>query len=526
MSTIKMFYLQAMLAAAVFLQPMRGEAQSKLSIDKVYSAYLRNSGTITAKGAIKGYFFLYQSDKIDRHTNEYTLQILDENLNKVRSIKFEDSKKLSLLESAYNGSTLSFLFKNEDNKTLDMKIYDLDGKLKYTYSREFDKKTDELMKQYETLHTDEGMNKNVFDLGEQGYVSVLPMRDGKQRTYEVDYYASDAKKQWTYVPTDDEEKYAFAEYLGCTDSLIILEVMKKNRAMSTKASAHLIGINFVTKKKAWDIDNSNDTYTLVPSSVNSLEAGKIMVMGSYFDKDQNIMKDFSRGLAVYEITTAGKITSKAYNTWAGDFAKYLPTNSKGKIDNIGYLYIHKLMKTPDNKLFVVGEGYKRQASAGGIALTTLGMLAGGVNTGVGVTKIVVTDMVIMEFNSQYKVIGATIYDKTNNTALASAVSDYNSQHVIASYLKMIGAFDYEFTTGDEDNSNFAVCYSDYVRSSSYKGQTFNAIRYNGKKFSTDKIELKSKASTLKVFPAKAGSVMILEYFKKDKRLDFRLEKLG
>jgi len=521
MSTIKASFLPALLATLVCVQPMRGDAQSKLSIDKVYSAYLRNSGTISAKGAIKGYFFLYQSDKIDRHTNEYTLQILDENLNKVRSIKFEDSKKLSLLESAYNGNTLSFLFKNEDNKTLDMKIYDLEGKLKYTYSRAFDKKTDDLMKQYMTLHSDEGMNKNVFDLGEQGFVSVLPMRDGKQRTYEVDYYSSETKKQWTYVPNDDEEKYAFAEYLGSTDSLIILEVMKKNKVMSTKASAHLIAINFVTKKKAWDIDNSTEDVTLLPSSVVSLETGKIMVMGPYFEKDQNIMKDFSRGLAVYEITTAGKITSKVYNTWAGDFAKYLPTNSKGKIDNIGFLYIHKLMKTPDNKLFIVGEGYKRQVSAGGIALMALSG-----SSAFGATKIVITDMVIMEFNSKYKVVGATIYDKTNNTALANAASDFNSQHVIAAYLKMIGAFDYEFTTGEPDNSSFAVCYSDYERSSEYKGQTFNSIRYNGKKFTTDKIPLKSKASSLKVFPAKAGSVMILEYFKKDKRLDFRLEKLG
>ncbi|MGH2649352.1 MAG: DUF6770 family protein, partial [Ginsengibacter sp.] len=72
-------------------------AQNKLSIDKVYSTYMRNSGTIMENKQIKGYFFLYQSDKIDRHTNEYTLQILDENLNKVRDIKFEDSKKLSLL---------------------------------------------------------------------------------------------------------------------------------------------------------------------------------------------------------------------------------------------------------------------------------------------------------------------------------------------------------------------------------------------------------------------------------------------
>lgn len=503
------------------------QAQGKLSIDKVYSAYMRNSGTIMENNQIKGYFFLYQSDKIDRHTNEYTLQILDQNLNKVKDIKFEDSKKVSLLEAAYNGNSLAFLFKNEDNKTLDMKVYDMDGKLKYTYSREYDKRTEDLMKRYETMHTDEGTNQNVFNLGEQGYASVLPMRDGKQRTYEVDFYASQSKKrQWTYVPSDDEERYASAEFLGGTDSLIILEVMKKNRALSNKVSAHLVGINYVTRKKQFDINNENDEYTFVPSSVVPLkEDSRMLVMGSYFDKTANIAKDFSLGLAIYEVDSKGKILTKTYNTWAGDFAKYLPANRKGKIDNVGYLYIHKLIQAPNGKLFIVGEGYKRQASAGGIALTTLGALAGA-RTNAGVTKIVVTDMVIMEFNDKFKVTNATIYDKTNNTAEASTMSDYNSQHLISIYLKMTGAFDYEFTTGDADNSNFTVCYGDWVRSSEYKGQTFNSIRYNGTKFTTDKIELKSKASTMKVFPAKAGSVMILEYFKKDKRLDLRLEKLG
>ncbi|MFS8082913.1 MAG: DUF6770 family protein, partial [Ginsengibacter sp.] len=42
------------------------------------------------------------------------------------------------------------------------------------------------------------------------------------------------KKQWAYTPEDDEERYANAEFLGSTDSLIILEVMKKSRALSGK----------------------------------------------------------------------------------------------------------------------------------------------------------------------------------------------------------------------------------------------------------------------------------------------------
>jgi hypothetical protein len=497
------------------------QAQSKLSIDKVYSAYLRNSGSIIEKGQIKGYFFLYQSDKIDRHTNEYTLQILDENLNKVRNIKFEDSKKLSLLESAYNGSSLSFLFKNDDDKTLDMKIYDLDGKLKYAYSRAFDRKTDALMKQYATMHTDEGMNKNVFDLGEAGYVSVLPMRDGKDRTYEVDFYSSLEKRQWTYTPPDDGDHYAFAEYIGGTDSLMVLEVLKKARALTGKVTSHLVGINLFTRKKVFDIDYANEKQVLVPSTVVPMEGSdNLMLVGGYYDKDQDVLKDFSRGMAIAEMTTGGKIIGTTYNSWAGEFGRFLPTNSKGKIDDIGYLYIHKVIKTPDHRLFAVAEGYKRNANAAGIALS---VLVGG---DVGVTKIVVTDLVLMEFNDKDKVVNATIYNKTHNTALAGIASDEVSQHMLAAYLKSSGAFDYEFTTGEPDNSHFTICYSDYEHSSEYKGRTFNSIHYNGNKFNTDKIPLSSKATLMRVFPAKQGSVMILEYFKKDKRLDFRLEKLG
>lgn len=515
------------IAAALLILGVKGaDAQSKLSVDKVYSTYLRNSGTIMENNQIKGYFFLYQSDKIDRNTNEYTLQILDQNLNKVKDIKFQDSKKLSLLEAAYNGNSLSFLFKNAENQTLDMKVYSIDGKLKYSYSREYDRKTEMLMNQYAALHTDEGTNQNVFDIGENGYASVLPIRDGKQRTYQVDYYSSAAKKQWTYIPTDDEERYAQAEFLGNTDSLIIVEVMKKSRVLSGKMTASLIGINFVTKKKAWELDNTNDTYTFVPTNVVPVKGtNKILVMGTYFENEANIAKDASKGLAVYTIDTKGKILDKTYNSWTDDFAKYLPVNSKGKIDNIGYLFLHKFIHTPDGKMFAVGEGYKRQASAGGIALKVLTTAAGG-GSNVGVTKIVVTDMVMIQFNEKYKITNASIYDKTNNTAEASSMSDYNSQHLIAMYLKTVGAFDYEFTTGEADNSQFTICYSDWVRSKEYKGKTFNSIRYNGTTFSTDKIELKSKASTMKVFPAKAGSVMIMEYFKKDRRLDFRMEKIG
>lgn len=50
-------------------------------------------------------------------------------------------------------------------------------------------------------------------------------------------------------------------------------------------------------------------------------------------------------------------------------------------------------------------------------------IMGGGSTNAGVTKIVITDMVMMEFDSKYKITNATIYDKTKNTAIATNIYD-------------------------------------------------------------------------------------------------------
>ena len=50
-----------------------------LSIDNVRKAALRTSDAIKEGSDVKGYYFFYVSDKIDKNTNEYTLRILDNN---------------------------------------------------------------------------------------------------------------------------------------------------------------------------------------------------------------------------------------------------------------------------------------------------------------------------------------------------------------------------------------------------------------------------------------------------------------
>jgi len=78
----------------------------------------------------------------------------------------------------------------------------------------------------------------------------------------------------------------------------------------------------------------------------------------------------------------------------------------------------------------------------------------------------------------------------------------------------------------QSNASFVSSYTDYERSKDYKGLIFNSISYYDGKITTDKINLKTKASSLRVLPAKPGSVLIIEYYKKEKKLDFRMEKLN
>jgi hypothetical protein len=494
---------------------------AQLKVENVYSVKLRNSGAIITNGQVSGYYFFYQSDKIDKHTNEYTVQVVDENLNKVQDIKFQDNRKIILMEAAYNGSSLAFLFKNEENETLDMKIYSLEGKLKFTYVTPIDEKSEEWMKMVQkAAQADNGMNNSVFDLGERGYMTMIPVRDGKERSFEARFYNAQKKKHYTYRYNDDVNKLIIGEYIGCTDSLAFFTVMKRKAMLGFDLKKSLLAINFVTNRRAFEMTPDIGEVKFTANSVlHTPGSGKITLIGGYYEKDENVTWDAPQGLAAVEIDSKGNVLNTAVNSWQGDFSKYLPTDSKGRFSELGFLFIHKVIPTPDGGYVAVGEGFRKKLSAAKIALTAVSGYR-------GVNVMEVTDLVLMKFDNAFSLKGADVFAKTNNTVDILTGPDMYSAHMMAMNVKYLGGFDYEFTTGEPDNATFNICFSDYVKNSEYKGRTFNTIRFNGVKYSTDKIELKSKASEMRVLPAKSGFVMIYEYFKKTKTLELRIEKLG
>ena len=136
------------------LQPVIGQT---FTIDNIIKISPRSLNAIKEGSDVKGYYFFYTSDKIDKRTNEYTLKIFDNNLKPLKDIKFQDSKDVVVLESEFNGADLMFLFYNTRERTFDYQVYGADGTKKpFSYSRELSKKEDNFLR--ETYNLDDEDN--------------------------------------------------------------------------------------------------------------------------------------------------------------------------------------------------------------------------------------------------------------------------------------------------------------------------------------------------------------------------------
>ena len=509
-------------AAGIFLLLTTGIHAQTHSIENVRKTSVRAPDAIKEGTDVKGYYFFYISDKIDKNTNEYTLRILDNNLKVLKDIKFQDSKYVRILESSFNGTDLIFLFYNEDAKTFEYQVYGADGKKKpFTYSRELTKKEKRYLEMsYLAINDEEQTYKGLYPIEGKGFISNMPSREDKDYTFQIDYFSTEKRKQWTYIPTEGAKKF-FGDYLGYFNGVVYIEVLKFSGMMDQKPESSIVGLNLETGKQVFEI-STDAKYRFYPASMSLLNDGKAYIYGEYFDVNGNIAKDKSLGFAFWGIDEKGKILSEKYNSWDLELGKYMNVSSKGKIEDFGYMFMHNMLQTSDGNIYAIGEGYKKVASALGIVTKMMNQ-----NSGLSTIKIKVTDMILIKFDKNFAVKEAKIYEKNSNSVELQSGSEFASAPLLGKMVKYTyGEFDYSYTQSNKDFSSFTVCYRDYVRGKDYKGSTFNSISYNDGKISTDMIKTKSDATWSWVLPGKQGQVLVVDYYKKDKRMDAHLEKLN
>lgn len=504
------------------------QAQKPYTIEGVRKAYLRSSGSILQNNEIKGYFVFYQSDKIDKKTVEYTVSILDENNNLIKNIVFEDDKNVRILESSYNESSIMFLFYNNKEKTLEYRAYDFTGKQVASYLKDLSNRSKNFLEATYKTTSEIAENEALFDLPNKGYVTVFPIREKKYYSYEINVFLTDRKKQWTFEAAEEQEdRWTKAIYLGNTDSLVLFEVLKQRTLIGGKPHSWILALDINTGRKVYEVITEETDNKLFPMTLVKVEGqSDIKLVGPYYNANDDVLKDKSLGLAIWSVNSKGKFTAKKFNSWENDFSKYVELDKRGKVKDVGFVYFHKIVQTTDGKFYAIGEGYNKVVSALGAISKGLSIIGGGGGSGISAFKVKVTDMMISEFDPNFAIKGVNIYDKFNNSVEMPGGAEFMSPHMMALFVRQIGGFDYDFTKMSNDRSTFTVGFSDYEKSGDYKGRTFNSISYKNGKLTQDKIKLDSKATMVRILPAKPGFISIMEYFKKEKRIELRLEKMN
>lgn len=497
----------------------------------VLSMKLRNSGAIIQDDQVRGYYFFYNQEKQDRKNNNYLLTVTDENLREINSINIVRPTTYTLVEGSFNGDAFGFMFYDSRGKSVELIAYD--RTLKQTGST---------VKRLSSKIALAALNQvSLGNQASQSYlVPVSPngflyygIKDGNKYHYEVEFYDNAMKRKWMNQATVNANVELASEAFqdgGYVGSLIA----RKKSASAKDIDFDLLVQDAESGAVMFRIPVATDQYNVSLSDVyfDKNKQG-FVIFGEYYNKTDKELKDQSQGFITLELDMQGKIKAQKINSWATEISQVTPINERGKFDGLkANILFHNTIRTNDGQIFVIGEQYKKVASAAGIANQVLNIAAaaatGYYSSSTAAVQLNVYNMVIFQFNPDFTVNKVHVFEKDKNVVMLPAGAGYSSSKMLSYYAKAIGGFDYVFSQVSSDRETFAVAYINYDREKGQKGKNvLGSVVYTPERtFFTDKLVMNRKSTDYYVFRAKEGYVMVTEYFKKERRLESRLEKIN
>lgn len=493
-------------------------AQTK-KIDNVNDTFkVKNSGAILNKDSdVDGYYFFYELDKLKKGDREFAIQILDKNLNEVAQKNYIDNKNTFLMKSSFNNQQMMFALANYKEKKITLLSFDT--KANQLPAVEFPLESKEI--RYLQLMQQTGDFNVIFPVENKGFI-FNKFEDNKNIGYSLKYYPTNGGKAWEYNSPKDSKEYLVINPIEANDKYIVALETSKPSYLSHKITLRTKVIDINTGALLFEKEYAKNKK---PKLITNAFLGKnnnLLLMGEYFKEGDNIYTDKSLGLTTEVIDSTGTTIKEDFISWKDDVAK-LAKVTGNYVDEKGYVFFHKIVRTNNNEFYAIGEYYKKTVSAGGVALSALSILGGGAPQ--NVTQLTITNSVVFKFNSDFKLTEIKEYEKGKSKA--PSLSDFGSPQLNAFALKGYGAFDYEYTQVDKANDRFYACFMDTERIKGEKSKNaFKTIIYDEGKLSEDKIYLQNENVDFRVLPAKIGNVLLLEYDKKLKKLNLHLEKMN
>lgn len=522
--------LTVVLAMTVF--GLSAQNFTKTGIAKIQ---LKNSGSIVTDNQVKGYYFFYQLEKKDRKNNHYLLSVYDENLREINSIDIVKPVSYALVDGAFNGEAFGFMFYDVKKKSAEFIAYD--RTLKQVGSKTKGIKNSVLQMTFAGIAKGTpAIQPYLVPVAGKGFL-YYGYKDGKKMQFEVEYYDNRMQLGWSQSAGDKAMSQEVASEAFQSNGYVGSLISKKKSTQSKDVDSDLLVQNTETGKVLFRIPMETSKYSVSFSEIFfHQEKSNFIVFGEYYNKEDKILKAQSLGFIYLTLDMEGKVIGEKTNSWATDISKVTPMNEKGKMEgNNTNILIHDILRTSDGQIFVIGEQYKKAANAGGVAMQALAMglaaAGGGVSyggTGISTTQLNVYNLVVFQFNADYTINKMHIFEKDKNVVVLPEGAAYVSSKLLSFYAKAVGGFDFLFTQPANDKSTFAVSYINYDREKGEKAKNvLGTVVYTPEKvFSVDKMPLNRKSTEYYVYQGKEGYVLITEYFKKEKKIETRLEKIN
>jgi hypothetical protein len=477
---------------------------SKLSTGKFYDSSVIKDN----KSNIKGYFLLYESEKVKKETFNLEYVVLDENLTKVTSgfieeMKFSsfliNAKKIKVDVTLYNNNLLIELtdaaaqgdfFRRyrildlKSNKMSDIVIFKK-GKI------EVNPLFDRTLKNFSDNQTDK-----IIGLNDIGLIAIKDQKEENDKNKYIVCLDNDFKEKWktTYEVTKNENGFKELSFLNSSKDYIVLFNHYTKSANYTCINS-ILTFDANTGKTNFEylFPNQNKfTYKIVDSYIQNEE---ILLLGNYSKKSNIGFISDEENIGLFKIRLnlkTGKTIEEKYLNWT-ELASKIDINKNGKIKNEGYVFVHNLIKLEDDKIIAVCETFKN------LPITT-------------------NNIYFITISSKFSFDTIFGIEKFKNKFPRTTAHSRN--------IKLYGLFDFmDYQNLDDDE--FLFYFSDNEKNSRNRNKStvFGIVSYTDGLFKKQSLNLKTETSTIFAYPAKKGYIMLIEAFdSKNKSPEIRLEK--
>jgi hypothetical protein len=483
---------------------------NKLSKGKFYSSDVIKD----ENNNIKGYFLLFESDKVAKETYELEYVVLDENLTKVTNGFITEMKYESWLVDAENIQVRTSVYKN---KMLLQLADQANGMEFFKRYRMLNIADNEVSKPFifvkDTLRKDPVMDRKnsnysnnesepmAFYQGVGLMVNSKTLNKKAKMTVKyLAHYDDSMNEVWKYTYDDIEnKKQKGLSYLN-SDADVIVMFNHFTKSNSAKTYLNDFSALFLDAKKGTLIkefefpQTDKFCYKVVDCKIT---ADKIYLLGNYSVASEYGNTNDTKNTGLFNFVfdkQTGKQTGTDYLKWE-TLETALNINKSGYIKKEGYVFIHNMLLQDNGKIIVVAETFLQD-------------------------PITTNNMYFLELSEKFTMNQVFEVAKFKNK--------FPNTSAHSNDIKKYGLFDFIDYQDLGDNEYLFFLNDNEKNSRNRKKSTlYGIVSYADGKFTRQTLDLKTETSSISAYNAKKGYLMVIENFdEKNKPTEFRLEKIN